>query len=164
MRNTKQPRELTGRAVLLWLLAFFGVVFAVNGIMVKAATSTFGGVETQSSYKAGLMFEQEVARAHAQDELHWQVSGHVSRDSKGDAVLDVTVRDANGKAVSGIIAEARLAHPADGRLDRDIDLRGIGGGAFHGIVQAQAGRWDLIVDLLRDGERVFRSRSEIVLR
>ncbi len=164
MANTKSPRELTGRAVLLWLLAFFGVVFAVNGIMVKAATSTFGGLETQSSYKAGLMFEQEAARARAQDEQHWQVSGHVSRDRVGDAVLDVEVRDANGKAVSGIIAEARLAHPADERLDHDIDLHWIGGGAFHGIVQAQAGRWDLIVDLLRGGERVFRSRSQVVLR
>ena len=29
--------------------------------MVRAAISTFGGVETQSSYQAGLQFEQEAA-------------------------------------------------------------------------------------------------------
>ncbi len=164
MSKDKKPRELTGRAVLLWLLAFFGLVFAVNGIMVKAATSTFGGVETQSSYKAGLQFEQEAARAHAQDELHWRVDGHVARDAAGDAALDIAVRDAAGKPVVGITAEARLAHPADERLDHDIDLRPAGAGAFRGAVQAQAGRWDLIVDLYRGGERVFRSRSEVVLR
>ena len=45
----KQARILTGRAVLLWLVAFFGVVFAVNGVLVQAAISTFGGVETTSS-------------------------------------------------------------------------------------------------------------------
>ena len=164
MRRTKKPRLVTGRVVLAWLVAFFGIVFAVNGIMVKAATSTFGGVETHSSYKAGLMFEQEVERARAQDDLHWRVSGHITRGAKGDAALDVTVRDAGGKAVPGLKAEARLAHPADERLDRDIELHAAGAGAFRGIAEAQAGRWDLIVDLYRGDERVFRSRSEIVLR
>lgn len=164
MQDANKPRELTGRAVLLWFLAFFGVVFAVNGIMVKAATSTFGGVETQSSYKAGLMFEQEAAKARAQDDLHWRVGGRLTRDRAGAAVLDVTVRDSRGNAVGGLTAEARLAHPADERLDHDIELSPTEPGAFHGAAQAQAGRWDLIVDLYRGGERVFRSRSEIVLR
>jgi len=164
MSNADRPRELTGRAVLMWFIAFFGVVFAINGIMVKAATSTFGGVETQSSYKAGLQFEHEAARARAQDDLHWRVEGHVARNGAGDAALDVSVRDSSGKPVPGITAEARLAHPADERLDHDIVLTSAGLGAFHGDAQAQAGRWDLIVDFYRGGERVFRSRSEIVLR
>ena len=164
MRPDKKPRELTGRAVLMWLVAFFGVVMAVNGIMVKAATSTFGGVETSSSYKAGLMFEQEAARAHAQDALGWKIDGKLERNKAGDAVLDIAVRDAQGAALSGLTADARLAHPADERLDRDIDLRASGAGTFHGDVQAQAGRWELIVDFYRGGERVFRSRSEVTLR
>ena len=163
MANAKRPREITGRAVLVWLVAFFGVVFAVNAIMVKAATSTFGGVEVQSSYKDGLMFEKEAARARAQDDLRWRVDGHVMRNTAGDAVLDVSVRDAHGRPVTGIIAEARLAHPADERLDRDIDLRDAGAGKFRGQVQAQAGRWDLIVDVFRGKERVFRSRSTVTL-
>ncbi len=164
MSNTEKPRELTGRVVLAWFVAFFGVVFAINGIMVRAATLTFGGVETQSSYEAGLQFEQETARAHAQDDLHWRVEGHIARNVAGDAALGLSVRDASGKPVAGITAEARLAHPADERLDRDVALTRVGAGVFQGDTQAQAGRWDLIVDLYRGGERVFRSRSEIVLR
>ena len=164
MANARKPRELTGRAVLLWLLAFFGVVFVVNGIMVKAATSTFGGVESQSSYKAGLQFGQETSRAHVQDQLGWQVNGHLTRDAVGDAALDISVHDSAGKPVAGITAAARLAHPADEHLDHDIALRAAGAGAFRGTAQAPAGRWELIVDLYRGDERVFRSRSEIVLR
>ena len=61
----KPQRELTGGKVLLWLVAFFGVVFVVNGVLVRAAISTFGGVETLSSYKAGLQFEQEVGLVRA---------------------------------------------------------------------------------------------------
>ena len=163
MANAKKPREVTGRTVLFCLIAFFGAVFAVNAIMVKAATSTFGGVETQSSYKAGLQFSREASRAHEQDRLHWKVEGHIARTAAGAAALDVGVRDAAGNPVTGITAEARLAHPADERRDRTIALTATGAGAFHGDAQAQAGRWELIVDLYRGDERVFRSRNEIVL-
>ena len=164
MRNNSKPRELTGRAVLLWLVGFFGLVFAVNAVMVKAATSTFGGVEVQSSYKAGLQFETEVARAHAQEALHWRVDGRVIRNAAGEAALDFTVRDRKGAAIAGLTADARLAHPADERLDHEIDLKAAGVGVFHGEVAALPGRWDLIVDLYRGGTRVFRSRSAVVLK
>ena len=164
MSTYRRTRELTGKHVLFCLLGFFGVVFAVNGVLVKAATSTFGGVETSSSYKAGLMFEQEVARAGQQDELHWQVVGKLARDKAGEAVLDISARDAKGVPLTGITARARLAHPADERLDHMIALDRTNTGLFHGEAQAQPGQWELIVDLYRDEARVFRSRSRVTLR
>jgi nitrogen fixation protein FixH len=164
MNAHRKTRELTGKHVLLCLLGFFGVVFAVNAVLVKAATSTFGGVETSSSYKAGLMFEQEVARAGQQDELQWQVAGKLTRDKAGEAVLDISARDARGAALAGITARARLAHPADERLDHVIALERTNAGRFHGETQAQPGQWELIVDLYRDDARVFRSRSRVTLR
>jgi len=160
----KQARILTGRHVLLWLVAFFGIVFAVNGVLVRAAISTFGGVETLSSYRAGLQFEQEVGLVARQDALHWQVTGKLARDSAGVAVLDVTARDAQGAPLSGLTADARLAHPADDRLDRVIAVRSVAGGVFRGAAQAQPGQWELIVDLYRGDQRVFRSRSRVSLR
>jgi nitrogen fixation protein FixH len=159
-----RPREVTGRTVLFWLVGFFVAVFAVNGVLVRAATSTFGGLETGSSYKAGLMFKQEIASAQRQVALNWRVDGKLARDAKGEAVLDVAARDAQGAALTGLTALARLAHPADARLDHAVPLSRIGAGLFHGQVQAQPGQWELIVDLERDGERVFRSRSRVTLR
>lgn len=159
----RKTRELTGRKVLLYLVASFAVVFAVNGYMVRAAISTFGGVETQSSYKAGQQFEHEVETAERQAALHWQVDGKVYRNKAGEALLDVTVRDAQGKPVPGLAALARLAHPADERLDHVVPLGKIGAGAFHGAVAAARGQWELLIDLDRDGKRVFRSRSRITL-
>ena len=164
MKRSKKPRELTGRHVLLWILGFFGVVFVVNGVLVHAATSTFGGLETQSSYKAGLMFEQEVAKAERQDELQWRVDGTLVRDRTGEAVLDISVRNAKGASVTGLIANATLAHPADSRLDHVIPLDRRAEGRFHGEGDTQPGQWELIVDLYRDDERVFRSRSRIMLK
>jgi len=164
MSTHRKTRELTGRHVLFCLLGFFGVVFAVNAVMVKAATSTFGGVETSSSYKAGLMFEQDVARAGQQDELRWQIGGKIARDKAGAAMLDISARDAKGVPLEGITAQARLAHPADERLDHVIALDRTNAGLFHGQAQAQPGQWELIVDLYRGEARVFRSRSRITLR
>src|SRR3974377_2220031 len=109
------PRELTGRHVLLWLVSFFLVVFAVNGVLVRAAISTFGGVETASSYMAGLQFEHEVAVAEQQNALHWRVTGRIARDFAGQVVLDLSARAPQGKVLAGLSADARLAHPADER-------------------------------------------------
>jgi len=159
-----KPRVLTGRAVLLWLLAFFAVVFAINAVMVRAAISTFGGVETASSYQAGRQFEHEVAVADQQDALHWQVTGTLTRDKAGEATLDVIAHDAQGAPLSGLTADARLAHPADERLDRAIPVRAVAAGTFHGATAAPAGQWDLIVDFYRGGKRVFRSQSRVTLR
>lgn len=158
------PRELTGRAVLLWLVGFFAVVFAVNGVLVQAATSTFGGVETSSSYKAGLMFEQEVAKAGRQEARHWQVAGKLARDRAGEAVLDITARDEKGAPLRELKAVARLAHPADERLDQVFELTRGGAGVFHGQAQAPAGQWELLIDLYRGDDRVFRSRSRVSLK
>ncbi len=162
--RTPRKRELTGKHVLFCLVGFFGVVFAVNAVLVKAATSTFGGVETSSSYKAGLMFEQDVARAEQQDALHWQVDGKLGRVRSGDAVLDISARDAKGVPLAGLTAQARLAHPADERLDHAIELKNMAAGQFHGDVQAPPGQWELIVDLYRSDTRLFRSRSRVTLR
>ena len=160
----KQARNLTGRHVLLWLVGFFVAVFAVNAVLVRVAISTFGGVETTSSYKAGLQFEHEVAVAERQDALHWRVSGKLTRDGVGQAVLDVSARDATGAPLAGLSADARLAHPADERLDRVIEVRPLTAGVFRGTTQAQPGQWDLIVDLYRGDQRLFRSRSRVTLR
>jgi len=159
-----KPSELTGRHVLLWLVGFFCIVFAVNGWLVQAATSTFGGLETQSSYKAGLRFKSEVARAARQQALGWQVDGKLTRDRAGEAVLDISVRDAQGIPVTGLSADATLAHPADARLDHVVRLSRIGAGDFHGQARGHSGQWELIVDFYRDQSRVFRSRSRVTLR
>jgi nitrogen fixation protein FixH len=162
--RSRRPRELTGRAVLLWLVGFFVFVFAVNAVLVRAAISTFGGVETASSYKAGLQFEHEVSVAGQQDARHWQVSGRLTRDKAGQAELDIVARDAKGVPLAGLTADARLAHPADERLDHVIPVRTITAGVFQGKAEAQPGQWDLIVDLFKGDKRLFRSRSRVTLR
>jgi nitrogen fixation protein FixH len=159
-----QQRELTGQTVFLCLLAFFGVVGGVNAVLIYAATSTFGGVEVASSYKAGLRFQQELDAARVQDALHWTVTARLERRAGRDAELSVSVRDRDGKPLSGLDAFARLAHPADARRDHVIALKAVGAGQFAGVADAEPAQWDLLIDLSRGGRTVFRSKSRVELR
>lgn len=157
------PRPLTGRIVLLWLLAFFGVVFAVNGVMVHEALSTLSGVDTDSAYQAGRMYEHEVAMAKAQDARQWRVEATVTPSPAG-ARFEVTARDAAGAPLHDLDALAVLERPTDRRLDRDVAVTEDGAGRFHGNVDAERGQWDLVIELSRHGEQLFRSKNRIVLK
>jgi nitrogen fixation protein FixH len=157
-------RELTGRTVLIALIAFFGVVGAVNAAMVYFATSTFGGVEVASSYQAGLKFQDELAAVRAQDARHWEVEARLDRRGD-DADLVVALRDADGKPISGVVVAARLAHPADFRHDHDVMMAAAGPGLFKGTTDATlSAQWDLVIDVTRGGEHLFRSKSRIGLK
>lgn len=156
-------KEVTGRTVLVWLVAFFGIVAAANAVMIRAAVSTFGGLETESSYQAGLAFAREAADARAQDALHWRVDARLSPARDGATNVVVDARDAAGRPLRGLAAAARLVHPADQRDDQVVSLRETQPGEFRGAAAAAAGQWDLVLELARDGERVFRSKNRVLL-
>jgi len=157
------PHPITGRMVLFCLIGFFGVVAAANAIMIRAAVSTFGGVETASSYQAGLAFARESAAAQTQDELHWQVKANV-RPMADNTLVEIEARDAAGLPLAGLDAVARLERPTDQRVDQNVALHDSAPGQFRGMIGPVAGQWDLVIELSRGGERVFRSRNRVVLK
>ena len=157
-----RPREITGRTVLVALLAFFGVVVGVNVVMARVAVTTFAGVETESSYKAGLAFKGELAAAERQEARHWAVD--VSLESAGqDRTVLVRATDAAGQPLVGLVADGRLAHPTDGRRDVDLDIEPLGQGRYRAKAEAGPGQWDLVIDFSQGGERVFRSKNRVQL-
>lgn len=163
----ERPREVTGRTVLVCFVAFFAVVFGVNGFMIRAAVSTFGGVETESSYKAGLAFSREVAAARAQDSRHWDVQITVTRvtivPGRDGQRVQINARDADGRLLSGLTAVIRFNHPTDRRSDVSVDAQEVAPGRFAGTAGPAAGQWDLVVELLRGEERVFLSKNRVLV-
>ncbi len=162
--KSRKPRELTGRMVLVGLLGFFVIVLGANGMLVHEALSTFGGVETDSSYRAGQLFERDVALAKAQDARHWQVEASVTPAADGSALVDIVAHDGAGFAVAGIDAIATFERPTDRRLDRSVAVSKDAPGHFRGSAAISPGQWDLVIELSRQGERQFRSKNRIVLR
>jgi nitrogen fixation protein FixH len=159
----RQPRELTGRMVLLCLVGFFGVVAVVNAVMMGAAISTLSGLDSDSPYQAGLAFDEEIAAARAQQALHWQVDAKVERTDEGKTLVEITARDADGTPLPGLGATASLVRPTDRRLDRDLAITQDGPGHFRGVTGHAVGQWDVVVELSRDGARQFRTKNRVVL-
>jgi nitrogen fixation protein FixH len=156
-------RPLTGRTVLIWLIAFFATISIVNAIMIRAAITTFGGLETGSAYQAGRTFEREIAAARAQDARHWQVKANLRR-AGAEALVEIDARDAGGQALAGLAASATLHHPTDARADHVVPLNETAPGRFSGTAATAPGQWDILIELTRGPERVFRSRNRVVLQ
>jgi nitrogen fixation protein FixH len=158
----RRPFEVTGRLVLICIVAFFVTVATVNAIMIRFALTTFGGVETESSYKAGLAFKAEAAASVAQDRLGWSVDMRID-SSAGKTKVHVDVRDAAAVPVRGLEIVVNAAHPADRRRDVMLTVFETSSGSFAASVPAGLGRRILAIELHRDGERVFRSLNRVAL-
>jgi nitrogen fixation protein FixH len=157
-------REVTGRIVLIYLVAFFAVVGAVNAIMMAAAVSTFAGLESESAYQSGLAFEREIAAAEKQQALYWQVEAKIERADHGATGIEIAARDDRGGALAGLGAAVTLVHPTDRRLDRNVRMTEGAPGHFNGTTEPAVGQWDVVIELSRNGVRQFRSRNRVVLR
>jgi nitrogen fixation protein FixH len=159
-----RPREITGRMVFICLLAFFAVVIGVNFVLVGAAISTFGGLQTESSYKAGLAFGSEITAAQAQEARHWRVVAKVLPTKDGMTIVEMSAQDSAGQPLSGLDAIVRLSHPTDRRLDHALTMHEDAPGRFRGNTTQAKGEWDVVIELSRGEERMFRSRSRVTVR
>lgn len=163
--DERPPRfgKITGWHVLAALILFFGLVMVVNIVMIRAAVSTFGGVETRSSYKAGLEFTAEEQRVAEQDALGWEVDAHVAGDAAA-RTLTVKVFDRNQAALGSLEIAANFAHPVDERLDHQVTLHETGNGVYTAVFALPAGVRMLHLDLSSGGVLRFRSQNRMVLR
>jgi len=163
-RSPVSPKPLTGRMVLLVLVAFFGVVFGVNGLLMKLAIQTLPGTEVDSAYSASLAYEKEIAAARDQDARAWKVSAHVQRAPDGGATVQVEARDNKGMPMAGLTFQGRFERPTDRRADQPVGLTDVGGGIYRGSAAPIApGQWDLVLEGDAAGQRMFLSKNRVLL-
>jgi nitrogen fixation protein FixH len=158
------PKPLTGGKVLFMLVAFFGVVFGVNFLMMKLAIDTLPGTEVDSAYSASLAYEKEIAAAHDQNARNWKVDAHVQRGPDGGATLRVEARDNSGKPMSGLEFRGRFERPTDRRADQPVALAETENGIYRGSASLIAsGQWDLVLEGDAAGQRMFLSKNRVLL-
>lgn len=162
-QQATRGRKLTGRAVLIWLIAFFGVIFAVNGAFIYFAESTFPGLEVESSYKAGQEFESDVRAGKAQAERAWKVDAAV-RPAGNDATVEIQFRDKAGTDLHGLDVRVRLIHAVDPDHDHSATLPEVDSGTYRAVLpNVKDGMWDLTIEAYKGGERLFLSRNQLRL-
>lgn len=163
--NMKDPKAITGKTVLVWLLCFFGVVFSANAVFIYLALGSFPGVVVESSYEAGQSYNREIAAAKAQADLNWQVSGELSRKGEEGARLVVVAEDAANAPLYGVEIKALLRHPAQETADVEAFLRADGGGRYIAeLDRIPSGNWTLVLEIEQDGARKFKSENRIFLK
>jgi nitrogen fixation protein FixH len=132
---------------LPWLFfLFFGVVLAVNGVMVYVAAASWTGLETKQSYIKGRDYNRTLEEVERQKALGWV--GHLSTQPQaGGAVrIELTLADARKAAVAGASVTARIVRPTHEGHDLEIRMDDFGGGRYVGTVVAPLpGQWDLRV-------------------
>ncbi|MCA0400723.1 MAG: FixH family protein [Proteobacteria bacterium] len=159
----KAPRKITGTHVLVALVAFFAVIFAVNMVMMTLALRTMPGIEVKSAYEASQRFNRELEAAQAQDQLGWQVDVVTARLKSG--VLGVELRDKTGAPLGGLEVFARIERPTDAKLDQRIKLFVEGPGRYGAEFPPLAtGQWLLTIEARQGGARRFLSQRKVLLR
>lgn len=164
MSRTREPRPLTGRMVFVMMVAFFAVVIGVNAVMMRLAIQTLPGTEVDSAYSASMAYEKEIATARDQAARDWKIDAHVERGGQGGATLQVEARDKTGRPITGLTFEGRFERPTDRRADLPVTLAEVGIGIYRGSAPAiAAGQWDLVLQGVSAGQRMFLSKNRVVL-
>lgn len=137
--------RFTGRHAAMILVAFFAVVIAVNVLMARLATSTFGGLVVENSYVASQDFNRWLDEAAREKALGW--SARFERGAGGEIVLALADRQGNPLAGAKVTVDA--VHPLGRQPDHQLAVRELGQGRY--AAPLEPGRWRLRVQAVHAG-------------
>ncbi|HLN26001.1 MAG TPA: FixH family protein [Patescibacteria group bacterium] len=149
--NTAVAQRRSGWWYPYIFVGVFGVVLAVNLVFMYSAVHTFTGLETQEAYDKGLVYNQVIAQAKAQEKLAWTVDATLLPASSPDAAshesnVVVSFLDKDGQPVSGLSVKAQFVRPTMEGYDTAAELMEQGGGRYVATVKLPlAGQWELKV-------------------
>lgn len=155
-----KSRTLKGHHVLMWMLGFFAVMFAANGVFLYNAIKTFPGEEVKQSYVQGLAYNTQLAKNAKQAQLGW--TAQVGLEGR-DIVLRLF--DADGVALEGYNIAGTLRR-AGQNGDISVNFFYEGNSVYRtnaeGLLQ---GRWELefVVSEDRGGLSVFEGHKALLV-
>jgi nitrogen fixation protein FixH len=133
----RSSKGLTGRHVLVIMIAFFGVIFAANGALLYAALSTYSGLVAQDPYRKGLQYNQRIDAAAKQDQLGWQEDARLDGQK-----FTLFLHDAGHSPVAGLGLSGVISRPSTDRHDVGIQLREVQPGQYVAPLDAlDPGAW-----------------------
>lgn len=154
-------KPITGRTVLYGMLAFFGVIIAVNAAFVYFALSTWPGLSTNQAYEDGLAYNKTLADAERQRGLGWRTR----LDLNIDGQLSARFFDKSGAMIGGLSPTVRLLRPTHEGEDRDIILKEAVPGVYSApVIDLAAGRWKAELKVYKDGKILFFIVHELLVK
>ncbi|MBV1701014.1 MAG: FixH family protein [Hyphomicrobiales bacterium] len=162
-RNVDKGFKLTGFTVLMMFVAFFGTDIIVNVYMATKAITTFSGEVANDPYQRGLDYDKDAAAARAQQARGWKVTMTFAPGQDGRDQVEVTATDAAGKVIDGLSGKVVIAHPSNMQFDSNLTLASVAPGVYRANFAPQAHSARVVLELARNGERMFRSVNLVIL-
>lgn len=168
--------RIRGHHVLGGMVAFFGIVFAVNGYMLMRALATHSGVVAVEPYRRGLAYNERIEADGRQAGLGWRDSvvfsgsgaSSGSGRSSSSGLITVLISGRDDSPVSGLALAARLGRPATAGADKDLAFHEESAGRYVATTGAlAAGAWILNLEVRSAGDAqdpVYRARRRLWLK
>ena len=156
-------REFTGRDVLVWLGAFFGLILVTNVFFITAAVRTFRGEDEQRPYLQGVSYNRTLTQRAEQVRHGWQASIAADRLSSGAVRAIVSIAGGDGKPLARAKLVGALRHPVNENMDRPLRFHEVAPGRYEAqTANVLGGAWDVLV-FNQDGTP-FRASRRLWLR
>jgi nitrogen fixation protein FixH len=142
----------TGRHFAVIIVAFFAVVVAVNLVMARYASATFGGVVVENSYVASQEFNGWLQAARREAALGWTAEAR----RQADGSVAVTM---GGDPPADLVLKGEARHPLGRESDRALRFTRLPDGRFVSDQPLPHGRWKLRLEAVAGAQR-WRSEQD----
>lgn len=136
MNRHEGERHFTGRHMLAIMVAFFGVIIAVNLTMAYFARSSWTGFVVENTYVASQQFNRKAAEGRAQAALGWKPELTITGGE-----IRYRLIDDGGKIVAASEVTANFRRPVSDAQDQELVLAIQPDGAFSAPVDLGDGAW-----------------------
>lgn len=113
-----QPTQFTGKHMALCMIAFFGVIIAVNATMAVLASGSWTGLVVENTYVASQHYNDRLAKAKAQ-----AAAGLSSQLTYRNGVLTFILKNGQGHPIAINDLTVALGRPAFEQQDRQITFQ-----------------------------------------
>ena len=159
MTGNGTMREFTGKHMLAIMIAFFGVVFAVNFTMVYFSRHSWTGLVVENSYVASQEFNEKTAAMEADAAL--DVHPILTLEQ---GVLKLSLHTKAGDAVPATAVKVSLGRPSDDGEDFTAELAATTPGHFEVPRDLAKGQWTGTVSADLAGHGTWSRPIRIVLK
>ena len=163
-KTNASQAKLTGKHVLFMFLAFFGVIFIVNGIFLSQAIKSFPGEVSKKSYVQGINYNDTIDEKNRQELLNWksEIGVSYSDDTPKDAILVARFFDKDDLPLNELQVSAVLNQHSSDHKNVSFPMQFYADGEYtHQIDSLETGRWTVHIEVNVSSQSIFKAQKEI---
>ncbi|MBN7755691.1 FixH family protein [Nitratireductor aquimarinus] len=159
MSSAQKQKVFTGWHMLAIMIAFFGVIIAVNLTMAFYANSSWTGLIVKNSYVASQTFNERAAEGRAQAALGWNGDLIVE-----DGAITYRLTDASGSLIPLDGVKLIMHRPVTADEDTTLELERRPDGAFGVDHGPGDGTWVVSITAEAGLDHPYRDVRRIVIK